>query len=329
MGDKEVNKKELLQLLQMPGNGECADCGKPGPEWASYTLGIFICLSCSGIHRNLPAISRVKSLELDFWDKEQVQFMHGHGNQYVSLRFEVRVPPFYYRPTSGDCQVLREQWIRAKYERNEFILQANQEAYSTGYREGNLWKRGRDNGHFQKRKFVLSEKEGTLKYFIKSDVIVDWFNAIRAVRYHYLKVAFPGASDKDITPRLTRNYVKEGYMEKTGPKQKESFRKRWFTLDSGDRRLMYFKDPLDAFAKGEIFLGNVDHGYSIQEGFPAGTASQHFAYGITIITPERKYVLACETDNEQAAWITEFRKVIVRPMSPQEYSVEANFRRRH
>lgn len=43
------------------------------PEWASYKLGIFICLNCSGIHRNLPEISRVKSLRLDFWDSNLIE----------------------------------------------------------------------------------------------------------------------------------------------------------------------------------------------------------------------------------------------------------------
>lgn len=43
------------------------------PDWASYTLGIFVCLNCSGTHRNLPSISRIKSIRLDFWDDELVQ----------------------------------------------------------------------------------------------------------------------------------------------------------------------------------------------------------------------------------------------------------------
>ncbi|XP_042360327.1 arf-GAP with dual PH domain-containing protein 1-like [Plectropomus leopardus] len=163
--------------------------------------------------------------------------------------------------------LLREQWIRAKYERKEFLSVERQEPYSAGYREGFLWKRGRDNGQYLSRKFILSEREGVLKYFNKHDArepkaimkintvnatfqptkigtahglqitylkdnstrnifvyhedgkeMVDWFNAIRAARFHYLQVAFPGASNSDLLPKLTRNYIKEGYMEKTGPK---------------------------------------------------------------------------------------------------------------
>lgn len=40
----------------------------------------------------------------------------------------------------------------------------------TGARDGMLLKRGRDNGQFLNRRFVLSEREGTLKYYTKVDV---------------------------------------------------------------------------------------------------------------------------------------------------------------
>uniref|UniRef100_A0A4X1TJX8 ArfGAP with dual PH domains 1 n=1 Tax=Sus scrofa TaxID=9823 RepID=A0A4X1TJX8_PIG len=277
-------------------------------------------------------------------------------------------PPHFSLP-----RLLREQWIRAKYERQEFTHPERQEPYSAGYREGFLWKRGRDNGQFLSRKFVLTEREGALKYFNRSDAkepkavmkiehlnatfqpakighphglqvtylkdnstrnifvyhedgkeMVDWFNALRAARFHYLQVAFPGASDADLVPKLSRNYLQEGYMEKTGPKQTEGFRKRWFTMD--DRRLMYFKDPLDAFARGEVFIGSRESGYTVLDGLPPSTQGHHWPHGITIVTPERRFLLACETEPEQRAWMEAFRKVVDRPMLPQEYAVEAHFK---
>uniref|UniRef100_A0A673TRZ5 ArfGAP with dual PH domains 1 n=1 Tax=Suricata suricatta TaxID=37032 RepID=A0A673TRZ5_SURSU len=339
------------------------------PDWASYTLGVFICLSCSGIHRNIPQVSKVKSVRLDAWEEAQVEFMASRGNNAARDAYESKVPPFYYRPTASDCQLLREQWIRAKYERLEFTHPEKQEPYSAGYREGFLWKRGRDNGQFLSRKFVLTEREGSLKYFNRNDAkepkaimkiehlnatfqpakighphglqvtylkdnstrnifvyhedgkeMVDWFNALRAARFHYLQVAFPGASDADLVPKLSRNYLKEGYMEKTGPKQTEGFRKRWFTMD--DRRLMYFKDPLDAFARGEVFIGSRESGYTVLDGLPPSTQGHHWPHGITIITPERRFLLACETESEQRAWMEAFQKVVDRPMLPQEYAGE-------
>lgn len=45
-----------------------------------------------------------------------------------------------------------------------------------GLKEGILWKRGRDNGQFLPRKFILSEKDGCLKYFIKQDVSMACLN---------------------------------------------------------------------------------------------------------------------------------------------------------
>lgn len=370
---KERSRKALVELLQRPGNAACADCAAPDPDWASHSLGIFICLNCSGIHRNIPQVSKVKSVRLDDWDDAQVEFMASNGNNVAKAKYESKMPPFYYKPTYLDCQLLREQWIRAKYERKEFIHSEKQEPYSAGYREGFLWKRGRDNGQFLSRKFVLSEREGALKYFNKNDAkepkaimkiehlnatfqpakignphglqitylkdnstrnifvyhedgkeIVDWFNAIRAARFHYLQVAFPGASDADLVPKLSRNYLKEGYMEKTGPKQTEGFKKRWFTMD--DRRLMYFKDPLDAFARGEVFIGSKENSYKVLEGLPPSTQGNHWQHGITIVTPDRKFLFACETEDDQLEWITTFQKVISRPMLPQEYAVEAHFK---
>lgn len=61
---------------------------------------------------------------------------------------------------------MKEQWIRAKYEREEFI-HVDRQVYTSGNMEGFLWKRGKEDGRFQQRKFVLNEAEGTLKYYVK------------------------------------------------------------------------------------------------------------------------------------------------------------------
>lgn len=39
-----------------------------------------------------------------------------------------------------------------------------------GNREGFLWKRGRDNAQFLRRRFVLLAREGLLKYYTKEEV---------------------------------------------------------------------------------------------------------------------------------------------------------------
>ncbi|XP_075436030.1 arf-GAP with dual PH domain-containing protein 2 isoform X3 [Ascaphus truei] len=336
MDDRDRNKR-LLDLLKLRENSECADCGCPEPDWASYKLGVFICLQCSGIHRNLPSITKVKSVRLDYWTDDLIQFMKDTGNQRATEIYEASVPPFYYRPRAKDCVVLKEQWVRAKYEREEFTSSRRSlDIYTTGHREGFLWKRGKDNGQFLKRMFILSEREGVVKYYTKQDSkvakgiipikslnamfqeeklghvhgleitylkdgktrsvfvyhengmeIVAWFNALRVARFNYLKALFPAAAESELIPKITRNYSKAGYMEKTGPTQREAFKKRWFNLDSQERKLLYYKDPLDAFEQGGVFVGSKERGYQVLAGLPKGITRNRWKDGITIETPER------------------------------------------
>uniref|UniRef100_A0A3Q2PDS5 Arf-GAP domain-containing protein n=2 Tax=Fundulus heteroclitus TaxID=8078 RepID=A0A3Q2PDS5_FUNHE len=104
MSTNERATRALKEILQRPGNNACADCGALDPSWGSSSLGVFICLACSGIHRNIPEISKVKSLGLSHWEDHEVKFMAENGNDLMKKKYEAAVPVYYYKPTHKDCQ---------------------------------------------------------------------------------------------------------------------------------------------------------------------------------------------------------------------------------
>ena len=60
-------------MLKDEDNKYCVDCDSKGPRWASWNLGMFLCIRCAGMHRNLGVhISKVKSVNLDTWTPQQV-----------------------------------------------------------------------------------------------------------------------------------------------------------------------------------------------------------------------------------------------------------------
>ncbi|CAH8467477.1 unnamed protein product [Dicrocoelium dendriticum] len=59
----------IQELLKDEDNKYCVDC----PRWASWNIGVFLCIRCAGIHRNLGVhISKVKSVNLDSWTAAQL-----------------------------------------------------------------------------------------------------------------------------------------------------------------------------------------------------------------------------------------------------------------
>ncbi|XP_013786468.1 arf-GAP with dual PH domain-containing protein 1-like [Limulus polyphemus] len=317
----DVNRKRLFELLKRPGNNTCVDCGASEPEWASYNLGIFLCTQCADFHRSLgPHISKVKSIRSDHWDTSQVDMMENGGNHRAHVKYEIHVPVCYRRPLAHDVQVLKEEWIRAKYEREEFI-HIDKQVYLSGRMEGILWKRGKEDGRFNPRKFVLNEADDTLKYYVKevsNKDIIHWYTAIRSAKLNRLQVAFPGTSELELARHLTRDFLKEGWLRKMGPRSGDSYKLRWCSLD--DRKLMYLENPLDPYPKGEIFLGY--HGYGIKPKVPEGVKT--YGFGFTLQTPERLFVFGSDRDQDRQEWLTALQQVIDRPLTPQDNFMAAN-----
>ncbi|XP_023942625.1 stromal membrane-associated protein 1 [Bicyclus anynana] len=109
----------LIQLLKDEDNKYCVDCDAKGPRWASWNLGIFLCIRCAGIHRNLGVhISKVKSVNLDSWTAEQVVYLQQMGNSRARAVYEANLPDSFRRPQNDSSL---EAFIRAKYEQKKYI----------------------------------------------------------------------------------------------------------------------------------------------------------------------------------------------------------------
>ncbi|KAJ7178082.1 hypothetical protein C8R46DRAFT_1160381 [Mycena filopes] len=120
----ERNQRILLDLVAQPGNDICADCKVKNPRWASHSLGIFICVSCASVHRKIGThVTKVKSLTMDSWTREQTENMKQNGNIKSNLYYnpnEARHPP----PPNlmdGERDSEMEQFIRSKYEYKSFL----------------------------------------------------------------------------------------------------------------------------------------------------------------------------------------------------------------
>ncbi|XP_071337541.1 stromal membrane-associated protein 1-like isoform X4 [Trachinotus anak] len=115
----EQHQAILSKMLREEDNKYCADCEAKGPRWASWNLGVFMCIRCAGIHRNLGVhISRVKSVNLDQWTPEQIQSMVDMGNTRARQLYEAHLPESFRRPQTDQAV---EVFIRDKYERKKYF----------------------------------------------------------------------------------------------------------------------------------------------------------------------------------------------------------------
>ncbi|XP_008165354.2 stromal membrane-associated protein 2 [Chrysemys picta bellii] len=145
----------LASLLLEEENKYCADCQAKGPRWASWNIGVFVCIRCAGIHRNLGVhISRVKSVNLDQWTQEQIQCMQEMGNRKANRLYEAYLPETFRRPQTDQAV---EGFIRDKYEKKKY-MDRSLDISALRKEKDDKWKRNSESASEKKLEPVIFEK---------------------------------------------------------------------------------------------------------------------------------------------------------------------------
>jgi hypothetical protein len=257
-----------------------------------FSLPFSLLPQCAGIHRNLGVHhSKVRSIELDttVWDDEMINFMKGQGNEKARKRYERRAPVFYVRPKEYDLSMIRERWIRAKYEKKLF-LQA--EAEDGGPIPGS-------SGSVSSPAPAASPASPTSRSSASSSV-------------SSLSAASLAAAHTDPSIFLQPERATEGWLLKENKNGK--WQKRWFQL--WGRELHYFKDAGDSYEKGRLDVVHCkllipDCSGSSNQANPNAPAGHRFLFELVSTEQDRAYPLAAESEDEMFAWLHAIRRAII------------------
>ena len=112
--EEEFSNKDLSLILNIEGNNICNDCGKKDPLWCSINNAVLLCSPCARIHKKFnEKISKIKSLEVDVWTKEEIYFLMLGGNaRFTKLLNSYNIPSTKenqgYKYYTKDAQYYRE-----------------------------------------------------------------------------------------------------------------------------------------------------------------------------------------------------------------------------
>ena len=113
-----MNRQKALmkKYLSRPENRLCADCKRPSPTWASLNLGVFVCIKCSGCHREIGVhITKIKSVELDLWPSKSLTDFAKINNEIANAYWEYDLKNYDFQRIR-DNEIRLFEFIKDKYE---------------------------------------------------------------------------------------------------------------------------------------------------------------------------------------------------------------------
>lgn len=177
------------------------------------------------------------------------------------------------------------------------------------------------------------QDHSTRHIFVRSEDsrdILNWYNTLRLCKYQRLRLHISGsghdASVEEIVSYLTFDLLKVGWLLKSGPDYSYSFKRRWVML--AKRWFSYTSTPQSAFAKGEIFIGSSEDGYSVESKAPDSWKKVPTNFPLTLNTPDRSFVFCAASEEERTEWIDAISTIIQRPVTLLEAKEAASISNR-
>ncbi|XP_020220169.1 probable ADP-ribosylation factor GTPase-activating protein AGD14 [Cajanus cajan] len=105
--EDEKNERIIRGLLKLTPNRRCINCNSLGPQYVCTNFWTFVCISCSGIHREFT--HRVKSISMAKFTAQEVSALQEGGNQHAKeIYFKEWDPQHHSLPDSSNINRLRD-----------------------------------------------------------------------------------------------------------------------------------------------------------------------------------------------------------------------------
>ncbi|GAM27721.1 hypothetical protein SAMD00019534_108970 [Acytostelium subglobosum LB1] len=119
-----LDKRQLLKdIRNRYCNRYCSDCNGPDPEWASVSLGCFLCDVCCQIHQSVLGLqmSEIYSVLFDdaIHEMNNLNIMQSIGNAVSNEYWECRLKN--RKIDANSLPAEKEAFIKSKYQKKEYV----------------------------------------------------------------------------------------------------------------------------------------------------------------------------------------------------------------